>query len=180
LTTGGISLGSVAALFRSAANGYTQVYDGSGTVAVYLGGSSDQQSYYDNAVHNLRGLGGAATAKVQVLGSFAVQNATLNLATTNGANQNLTLPAGGTFVISNQTGAYNIGGLTGGYNGREITIIGTGQVATFNYADAGSAVGNRIYMANAVNWVSPNSYWSVTLKWEGTFFGNWFMTAHTP
>jgi hypothetical protein len=55
-----INLGSV--LRMTGAGTYTRLHDGSGVVAMYLGGAGDTANYYDNSVHYWRTRGGGTAS----------------------------------------------------------------------------------------------------------------------
>ncbi|HYG01939.1 MAG TPA: hypothetical protein VD927_05800 [Chryseosolibacter sp.] len=51
---GAIGLNNILFADQSGANGYHRIYDGSGRAALYLGGTADPVSYYDNDYHLFR------------------------------------------------------------------------------------------------------------------------------
>jgi hypothetical protein len=71
----------------------------------------------------------------------------------NGANQNVALPKNGTiFRPGTVTANFSIGGLTNGFDGREIILVNvTGFQMTLNAADGGSAAANQIFTEGLLN-----------------------------
>lgn len=86
---------------------------------------------------------GAANCALDVNGSVAFRQATLTLA--NGANQNVARPGFSSLLIAGPTGAFSIGGLTGGIDGIGVDLFNpTSQAMTLNNEDGSSTAGNRI------------------------------------
>lgn len=87
---------------------------------------------------------------LDVVGSFATRAGTVSLA--NGANQNVATPTSAYFRITGPTGAYNIGGFTGGVDGRRIVLYSTvAFTLTINNEDSGSTGANRIKTLTGAN-----------------------------
>ena len=108
---------------------------------------------------------------------FLQQNGALvwvpqNLALVNGANENVILPNGLTFIITGPTAVFSLGGLTGGVSGRYVIIYnGTGFQMTLNNLDVGSISANRIATLSGANLIFRASGFNVvTLQYIG---GGW-------
>lgn len=95
------------------------------------------------------GMGGFSIGAV---GSFTTPVATLTLA--NGANSNITLGTGSFFRVSGPTGAFSLSGLTGGANGRRITIYNPIAQNFTITNDATSTAANRFLTLTGADVVS--------------------------
>jgi hypothetical protein len=83
------------------------------------------------------------TPRGDVNGTFDTRSA--NIALVNARNDNVATPATALFRITGPTGAYQISGLSGGVDGRRITLINTvAQTLTLNNEDTNSTGQNRI------------------------------------
>jgi hypothetical protein len=119
--------------------------------------------------NNTMSIGSAPTpaATLDVNGSVAYRSGGLTLV--NGANQNAALPATEYVRITGPTGAFNIGGLTGGVNGRIVTLHNTVAFAmTLNNEDAGSTAGNRITTLTGANVTLRAGTSAATLQYDAT------------
>lgn len=88
-------------------------------------------------------LGSDPLCALDIGGAVAHRMAALTVA--NGANQNVSKPAYSSLRISAPTGAFNIGGLTGGTDGLLCELVNTtAHQMTLNTEDASSTAGNRI------------------------------------
>jgi parallel beta-helix repeat protein len=106
----------------------------------------------------------------------------------NGANQNVSTsgPVGGGVTLSSNsiylritgpTGAFSIGGLTGGYLGKIIYLVNpTGQTMTINNNDAGSTAANRISTVTGAN-VSPHAGSSAATLIYDTSTAAWILIS---
>ena len=100
--------------------------------------------------------------------SLTPPNKVTQVAVANGANQNVAIGNGSIVRLTGPTAAYSIGGFTGGYDGRLLTVYNySGQPFTINNNDSGSAVANRISTA------SP----SATVKAGASFYYDIALTA---
>lgn len=96
----------------------------------------------------------APNVPLDVNGAIASRKLILTLA--NGANENINIGANTYCVISGPTSAFQIGGFTGGSNGRLLIIVnGTGQTMTINNLDGSSSSANQIFTIGKGN-VSPS------------------------
>lgn len=116
------------------------------------------------------GVGGAVTpaATLDVNGTVAFRTGSVALA--NGLNSNIATPAFAHVRITGPTGAFSVGGLTGGVDGRIVRLYNTvSQTMTIVNEDASSTAGNRITTltgANIVLRVTARSY--VSLRYDAT------------
>lgn len=98
----------------------------------------------------------------------------------NGANQNVVFGGGGvqSIVLTGPTGAFNIGGFSGGIPGQLLQVInGQAQTLTLNHNDSGSSSGNRIFVPAQANAVLRSSgYSTATLLNSGSFW--WLMSTN--
>ncbi|MGL5735838.1 MAG: hypothetical protein ACRCYS_13305 [Beijerinckiaceae bacterium] len=80
------------------------------------------------------------------------------LALVNGANQNVALPTkASSLVVSAPTGAYSIGGIAGGHDGMELTLVNyTTFAMTLNHQDGGSTAANRFTLSGGANVAIPS------------------------
>ncbi len=93
-----------------------------------------------------------------------------SLALVTGANQNAARPNFSSIRITGPSGAFNIGGLTGGVDGVLAELINTtGQTMTLNNEDASSTAGNRILTPAGSNLNCKNAtlrYDATTARWR--------------
>lgn len=91
----------------------------------------------------------------------------VSLVCVNGANTDLTLPTGTNFYITGPTSTFSITGLTGGADGREITLYNTVAYALTLTNEATSAAANQITTLTG-SAVSTTTQGMITLVYDGT------------
>lgn len=114
-------------------------------------------------------VGPAATPAtiLDVNGSMSMRQAGLTLA--NGLNSNIATPDYEMLRITGPTAGFSVGGLTGGTNGRIVTLHNTvAQVMTIVNEDAASTAGNRITTLTGGNVVLRAGTSAATLQYDAT------------
>jgi hypothetical protein len=124
---------------------------------------------YDNGTNV--GIGAGTTPNnvlLDVNGSLALREGTA-LALASGENNNIALGAFSFFRITGPTAAFSINGLTGGVDGRIVTLYNTTtQVMTVSNEDLLSTDVNRIYTMTAADIVTPAGPNVVILQYNAT------------
>jgi hypothetical protein len=119
---------------------------------------------YTNYDVSIRGVVGLITGHADSVGYASCQGIPALVA---GTNENIGISDVGilnTSCSSAPSGPFSIGGIAGGIDGRELSIInGSGQTMTINNADSGSSVGNRIVTGTGANLVVTQG--NVSLKY---------------
>ena len=129
---------------------------GTGTVTAFTQGavpfagasgvySQDPTNLWWDATNHRFGLGtNSPNLLLDINGPYASRGAAItNLV--NGLNSNITLPASSYVRLSGPTGAYSVGGFTGGTDGRQLAIYNTiNQTLTLKNEDNLSTAANRI------------------------------------
>ena len=95
----------------------------------------------------------------------------VSLTCVNGANTDLTLPAGTNFYITGPTGVFTISGLTGGADGRMIRLYNSVAFALTLTNDATSTAANRILTLTGAD-ITTTTQGAVTLVYSSTA-GRW-------
>ena len=91
----------------------------------------------------------------------------VSLTCVNGANTDLTLPTGTNFYITGPTDVFTISGLTGGADGREITLYNTVAYALTLSNQATSAAANQITTLTGAD-VTTTTQGMITMIYDGT------------
>jgi len=92
---------------------------------------------------------------------------TLPVTLTNGSNENINIGNASCISVTGPTATFALGGFTGGYAGRRLTVINNvNQIMTVNYEDSGSSVGNRIFIPSLANFSSAHSYSTLEFVWD--------------
>jgi hypothetical protein len=82
-------------------------------------------------------------------------NALIDLNLNDGDNDDVAIGAGKNFRTTSAGGAYTISGMTGGVDGREVTILNrTNAVLTIENENAGSAAANQIITNTGGDWAT--------------------------
>lgn len=111
-------------------------------------------------------------ARFHLAGTTAFKPVALTLV--NGANQNVALPADATIVrVEGPTGAFNIGGVAGGIDGRKVVYLNyTNFTMTLNHEDAGSTAANRYLLGSGAN--KNVVQFGVAVTYYDATAGRWF------
>lgn len=136
---------------------------GSGTAAITLGGTS------------ITGVGNLAlTGNAAVTGKMSLTESAISLS--NGLNSNVSLTGKTTHLrVTGPTGAFSLGGFTGGTDGQYIVFHNTtAQPMTIVNEDLSSTAANRIYTGTSANVVFP-AYPSVVTFWYSSTDARWLI-----
>jgi hypothetical protein len=123
-----------------------------------------------DAATGYTGFGGTPTpaATLDINGTVAFRSGSVALA--NGLNSNIATPAFAAARVTGPTGAFSVGGLTGGVDGRIVKLYNSvAQTMTIVNEDASSTAGNRIKTltgANIVLRATANSH--VTFRYDAS------------
>jgi hypothetical protein len=169
--------GCAATQFRNCGAG-TLTDTGTGTSST----ANNASPYWDNygAPMVVGGSTGAPNTGIglDVKCSVALRATTGGAAIANGANQNYGPGTGNQIVVTNGA-PVQFGGITGGVDGRLLTIINAtgGSVVTLNHNDAGSSAGNKIFCPTGAALALSAQWGCATLAFCAAA-GAWVVTAH--
>ena len=99
----------------------------------------------------------------------------------NGANQNVVLPSGADFFqVTGPTGAFSIGGIAGGIDGRRITLLNVSNFAmSLLHGSGGSAAANQLRtQTGATITVTSNQCGMISLRYVGAGLNLWVVESH--
>lgn len=100
---------------------------------------------------------------LDVNGDLALRGGTY--AAANGVNSNIPIPSNSFIKITGPTAAFSLTGMTGGYDGKIVTIYNTTSQNMTITNDATSVAANRFYTLAAVSTIGTGS---VTVQYDGT------------
>lgn len=111
----------------------------------------------------------ASTAFATAVATAVATPATTSVTLTNGLNSNITAPTTNRITIAGPTGAFSIGGITGGVDGERMWVYNPlSQTMTIVNEDASSVAANRITTLAGGNIVTrPNAPSLVTMSYNG-------------
>lgn len=170
-------------------NTNTKFWTNSATLSAATDANSVWNVYYDNgAGTNIFSVTGNNRAGVMV---NQVPNTTFDIngdvawregtavALANGANNNIAPGTTSYIRITGPTAAFSITGITGGVNGKIMTLINTtAQTMTISHQNAGSVAANRVFAPNASNLALEGQYSTVTLQYNSTL-GGWVVVSYS-